>query len=182
MPQFYTAAPSDSVYTREELDSAAEAGRPLCAVGYGFACTDQTPEPQHGWRFRWINRRGMGNHGCLVLLPTDSRTWAIHRRGRLARLRELLPEVSEAGLDLLDQAARGQEHGSEPAVLRAAWALAGLAPDTLEACPGVGGGIARWRDDARWESPRAARIMSELPPLSCPRLDSAVGIARRLQG
>jgi len=181
MAQFHSATPRDSAYTREELDSAAETGRPLRAIGYGFETNDETPEPQHGWRFQWINKRGMGNHGSLVLIPTDARTRSIHRRGRLARLREILPSVSEAGLDLLDRAARGQQHCHEPDVLRAAWSLAGLAPATLQACPGVGGGIARWRDEARWESPRAARIVAELPSMSCPRLDSAVAIARRLQ-
>lgn len=82
MPNFHAAEPLDT--TASALDDAAlRNGGVLTSIGYGYTTSASETRIAHGWRIRWIDRRGMGNHGTAVLLPTDARTRAIWRDGQM---------------------------------------------------------------------------------------------------
>lgn len=83
MAQFYAAEPLEQSVA--ELDDAAlRNGGVLCSIGYGYAVTEWSRVTERGgWRLRWVDRRGMGNHGTAVLIPTDSRTRALWRDGQM---------------------------------------------------------------------------------------------------
>lgn len=179
MTRFHAATPANTQYEQAELDDAALACRPLSSIGYGYADRSETPAPQHGWRFNWIATGGMGNCGSLVLIPGDRRTWAIAREGRILRsMREL--EISRSSAFALEGASRGIKYGAELRVLRGALLLAKCPLWVLEGAPSIGGGIGSWRTQiCEWlrhsNSPHEA-----LATLSCPRVASAVQIAKAL--
>lgn len=174
MSHFYPAAPADMRYPRDVLDGYAARGGVVTAIGYGYGCNNETPQPQHGYSFRWVGKCGMGNHGWLVLVGETPRTRELLHRGRVtATARDL--GVDEATAVALTRAAAGIQYGHERLVLRAALALAHLPPGSLDSAPRVGGGLSRWCDPGMlgreaWEATRL---------LSCPRLASAIEIARR---
>ena len=179
MTDFYPAAPRAAQYSRDELFEAAASGGVLTSIGYGYACSNETPAPQHGFRFQWINTAGMGNHGSLVLIGTTPET----RRALLAgRAKAVATELS-VSLDTaaaLLRAARGVRRGHEPAVLRAAIALACLPLGILDSYPGSGGGADRWR--RRVTGWRCDEHRDAVLAISCPRLDAAVEVAQAVIG
>jgi hypothetical protein len=182
MTNFYQAVPSDVTFTSEQLLSCARDGRSVSSIGYGFACSGEAPAPQHGFILRWVNRQGMGNHGDLVLGVDRSAPRALQARASAALTDgEIARAMRQTGCSrkvaaILVRSMRGISYGRERAVQQAAMVLARLAPDTLAAAPPSGGGLGRWLDSLPW------KLRAELPGASCPRMDSAVRIARRLIG
>ncbi|MCP4523716.1 MAG: hypothetical protein GY828_05895, partial [Candidatus Gracilibacteria bacterium] len=81
-----------SNYTTEELDSRVMKGEfVLQSIGFGYECIGDDPKLPGGWKAKWINSQGMGNHGQLVILPSDDRTgkiygYALEEKGRQAGL------------------------------------------------------------------------------------------------
>ena len=84
MSQFYEVDANFFDTTTEELNRVAlERGGVLKSIGYGYAVRGKSilaPRPD-GWSAKWINTRGMGNHGTLVLVGTTPLTRAIRREG-----------------------------------------------------------------------------------------------------
>lgn len=67
-----------------ELDQHGFNGTPIYSIGYGYTCSGAVP-PKGGWKFKWVNTRGMGNHGQLVVVPGDKRTYKIYQAGMFWR-------------------------------------------------------------------------------------------------
>lgn len=179
MTSFHAATPANTQYERAELDDAALACRPLSSIGYGYADRSETPAPQHGWRFSWVATGGMGNCGALVLLPTDRRTWALAREGRILRsMREL--DISRSSAEALDKATRGVQYGAELRVLRCVLLLAKCPLWVLDRAPRVGAGIGSWRTRTCEWLRYSDQPYDALASLSCPRVGAAVEIARAL--
>jgi hypothetical protein len=85
MSQFYEVDANFFGITTEALNHVAlERGGVLKSIGYGYAVRGGksilAPRPD-GWSAKWINTRGMGNHGTLVLVGTTPLTRAIRREG-----------------------------------------------------------------------------------------------------
>lgn len=82
------------------LDSAAlERGGVVERIGYGFETPDDTPTVRFGWRLEWVDRRGMGNYGTAIILPTDARTEALWAEGQRRQARECgIPECYVASV------------------------------------------------------------------------------------
>jgi hypothetical protein len=89
-------------------------------------------------------------------------------------------ECTQVEAEMFDRACRGVEYSREPSVVRAAWLLARADRTYLASAPPSGRGLRRWLDNLRYVSPRSAALAAELPALSCPRLDSAIVIAREM--
>ena len=71
-------------FTAEELDQIALDGGLVKRIAYGYTLRGEVDtDLPGGWSARWVDTRGMGNHGDLVLVPTDPRTRAIAREGRI---------------------------------------------------------------------------------------------------
>jgi hypothetical protein len=87
MAKFYDVNPAAGRPVAELDEAALRHGGILCSVGYGFGCPEHTDTVYGGWRLRWIDRRGMGNHGTAVLIPTDARTRALYRDGQMCSFR-----------------------------------------------------------------------------------------------
>lgn len=180
MTNFYAVAPNDATYDEDYLLCQAREGLPIQSCGYGYGDTSETPRPQHGFSFTWVNRQGMGNHGNLVLGVDLSASRALQSRARAALTEgEITRAMRQTGCSresaiILVRAMRGIAYGREKAVQQAALVLARLAPDTLAEAPPSGGGLGRWLDSLPWQ------LRAELPSASCPRMDSSVRIARRL--
>ena len=93
MPKFYAVNPAAGRPVAELDEAALRHGGILCSVGYGYGCPERTDTVYGGWRLKWIDRRGMGNHGTAVLIPTDARTRALYRDGQMCLFRrEGVPE------------------------------------------------------------------------------------------
>jgi hypothetical protein len=71
--------------TAADLDAIALRGGRVGEIGGGYATTGKVGRLAGGWAARWIATRGHGNEGTLVLVPTDARTRALAREGRIAR-------------------------------------------------------------------------------------------------
>jgi hypothetical protein len=81
---FYPVSGGFESATTEELNLIAlERGGALQSIGYGYAVREHREYPPRpdGWSAKWINTRGMGNHGTLVLVGTTPLTRAIRREG-----------------------------------------------------------------------------------------------------
>jgi len=153
-----------SALSKTELDQIALAGGKVGSIGFGYACRGELPAERHGYGFAWVNSRGMGNHGAVVLTPRSTRAAEYLRQGKVRSL------MSEHGLaysdaDALYSATRGVKYGLEPEVLtyavqtrdcRQAWAH----------FPGEGRGVRRWL--AEWTMPETA--------LSVPRLAAVAAV------
>lgn len=81
---FYETDLGVSSMTAQELDAIAlERGGRVGSIGYGFATRGQVGRLAGGWTAGWVGTKGMGNHGTLVLIPTDARTRAVAREGKI---------------------------------------------------------------------------------------------------
>ena len=70
--------------TTDELNHIAlERGGRIWSIAYGYATRGRIEPRADGWSARWINTRGMGNHGTLVLVGTTPLTRAIRREGMI---------------------------------------------------------------------------------------------------
>jgi hypothetical protein len=85
MTDFYETDFGVSAMSADELDHIARCGGVVGSIGGGYATTARIGQLAGGWTARWVATRGHGNEGTLVLVPTDPRTRAIAREGRLAR-------------------------------------------------------------------------------------------------
>jgi len=101
---------------RDTLDRIALNGGTLGAIGYSYATNSVTPPPRHGYGFAWIDRRGMGNHGRLVLVPRSDRAAEYLRQGKVKIFMEDY-DLSYQEADALYSATQGVERGLESAVL-----------------------------------------------------------------
>jgi hypothetical protein len=83
MSQFYEVDDFFGATTEELNRVALERGGALRSIGYGYALRGKSilAPRSDGWAARWINTRGMGNHGTLVLVGTTPLTRAFRREG-----------------------------------------------------------------------------------------------------
>jgi hypothetical protein len=150
--------------SRDDLDKIALRGGKIGSIGYGYAQWREEPAPRYGYGFRWINTKGVGNHGDLILVPRSPRAAEFLRTGRVE---ELMREfgISRILATRLDDARKGVKFGKESAVVKTV--LEGTHVN-WGSFPGVGAGAARWA--RRWG----------IEGLSCPRLGAAALIGQRL--
>lgn len=88
MAQFYDETFGVEKMSAGQLDAIALAGGQVGSIGYGYARSGNIPPLAGGWSAVWVNTAGMGNHGRLVLRPTDHRTRAIAREGAIKQYLE----------------------------------------------------------------------------------------------
>jgi hypothetical protein len=162
--QYYDTDLGASALSKQELDQIALAGGRIGSIGFGYACAGELPAELHGYGFKWLDTRGMGNHGYLVLTARSQRAAEYLRQGKVGQF------MADLGLgyqqaDALYSACRGVRHGFEQEVLayavetrecREAWAR----------FPGAGRGVRRWL--VEWSMPETA--------LSVPRLAAVAEI------
>jgi len=153
--------------TQKDLDLIALDGGVVGSIGYGFAQPDHEIPARHGYGFRWINTKGMGNHGTLILTAKSARAAEYLRTGRIDAL------MGNHGIDRvlatrIEHARRGVKYGREHAVVQC---VIDYAHVDWESFPGVGGGASEWA--RRWHIDA---------PLSMPRLEAAAKIGQRLWG
>jgi hypothetical protein len=55
-------------------------------IGWGSDLAGKLPPLPGGWKAVWIDRHGMGNHGAIILIPTDERTRALSKTGWIGQL------------------------------------------------------------------------------------------------
>ena len=164
MGTYYDTDMGVSALSKAELDAIALNGGRVGSVGYGFACCGELPAESHGYGFKWVDTRGMGNHGVLVLTPRSQRAAEYLRQGRVNALMADFG-LEYAAADALYSAARSVQYGHESGVLAyavetreysAAWAR----------FPGEGCGVRRWLSD--WGMPETA--------LSVPRISAVAAV------
>lgn len=64
----------------EEIDAMVRNGQvELRSIAYGYETNFSDRELPGGWKCKWINTQGMGNHWTLILLPTNQRTYHIYQ-------------------------------------------------------------------------------------------------------
>jgi len=158
MTQYYDTDLGVSTLSEQELDAIALAGGRVGGIGYGFACCGELPAESHGYGFKWIGTKGMGNHGSLVLVPRSTRAAEYLRQGRVSALMaDFGLEYGEA--DSLYSACRGVKYGFEQEVVayavetreyNAAW----------QHFPGEGRGVRRWLGE--WSMPETALTVPRL--------------------
>lgn len=84
MNNFYETDKGLSKMTAQELDAIAlERGGVVGSIGFGYATCGEVGELPGGWTARWIDTRGMGNYGTLVLVPLTARARAVAREGKV---------------------------------------------------------------------------------------------------
>ena len=113
MSQFYEVDANFFDTTTEELNRVAlERGGVLKSIGYGYAVRGKSilaPRPD-GWSAKWINTRGMGNHGTLVLvtdgLPDDEESALREASGLVLDIFYVGPAPKPEFLDRLARAAK----------------------------------------------------------------------------
>jgi len=158
MGTYYDTDMGVSALSKAELDAIALNGGRVGSVGYGFACCGELPAESHGYGFKWVDTRGMGNHGTLVLTSRSAHAAEYLRQGRVRQLMAA-HDLTYAAADSLYSAARGVRHGQEAEVLayavatrdcRAAW----------QRFPGAGHGVRRWLSD--WGMPETALTVPRL--------------------
>ncbi len=154
-----------SALSKTELDQIALAGGKVGSIGFGYACRGELPAERHGYGFAWVNSRGMGNHGAVVLTPRSTRAAEYLRQGKVRSL------MSEHGLgyqqaDALYSATRGVKYGLEPEVLT--YAVQTREYNVAGALfPGVGQGVRGWLALCSWPDtaltvPRLAAVAAVL--------------------
>jgi len=164
MSQFYDTTMGAESMTAQQLDTiAVERNGQIGSHGYGYD-TNGSAALNGGWATRWIGTQGMGNYGTLVLVPTDARTRAIWRAGKVDYAMGFGLSRMEADR-VLD--ARIQ-YAMEPAVLAAVGDM--LACDgCIAACRSFG----RYESTRRWASDYA-EVLPSFAGLSVPRTNAAV--------
>lgn len=81
----FTLAPMGRV----ELDKLIiDTGNAIASIGYS-STTAGPVKDQYDWSFRWIDRRGMGNHGTLIAVPKSSRAKGVWRQAMLHKVAKL---------------------------------------------------------------------------------------------
>lgn len=164
MSAFYDTTMGAESMTASQLDAiAVERNGLVGSHGFGYATNGSAPLAG-GWTSRWIATGGMGNYGDLVLIPTDARTRAIWREGKIRFAMGFGLSHREAER-ILDARIR---HAGEPAVL----AVIGQ----MLACAGC---VAAARSFDRYSSTRAwaadyAAVLPDFAGLSVPRTNAAV--------
>jgi hypothetical protein len=155
--------------TPEHLDAIALQGGVVGAIGYSFTCNGSTPAPRHGYGFRWIDRRGMGNHGRLIMQGLTQRTRDLLWEGRRNRIMQEHDVDAETAERLLRCRAR---YARESSVIAAALATRNM---NWVGYPGSGGGVRTW-----WlpEHPDIAVVVADL---SAPRMDAVYAVVVELQ-
>ena len=108
-------------FSLSELDSIALSGGVVTRIAEGYARrADQ--KDQHDWSFRWINTRGEGNRGTLVLRPLSARSRAVAREGFVAMVQRLAGIERQEALKYVS-ASSGVQYAREAGVIRAVFAL-----------------------------------------------------------
>jgi hypothetical protein len=170
MGDFYDITIPDSI-TRDECDRiAVEHCGVVRSIGYGYACSGTLPERVHDYVPRWVDKRGMGNHGSLVLTAGSPRSRELLRQGWVRRLmtQHRLDRSSAVRLEEASRLRRGRETGVLSCVI--VQILAGPAAlRAWESYPGRGGGVYHWAN--RWQIDTGG--------LSAPRLDAVAAVLRR---
>lgn len=100
--------------TRDELDNLVlRTGNTIAKIGYTSTTAGQVDD-QHDWSFKWVNRKGMGNHGSLVAIPKSGRARKIWRKAILNRVANLTtPEFAKA----YTTASKGVQYSLEERVI-----------------------------------------------------------------
>lgn len=168
MSDFYKYCFEADEMTQPELDRIALRGGVVGGTSYSYA-KPYAPAPRHGYGFRLIATRGMGNCGRLVLTAKSPRAYEYLRQGKIAQLmRDFGLEYIIASKlhDARQHIRRGYEHGVIKYIV-----------DTCDAYsvawqyfPGHMNGVWRWHDE--WNMPQCN--------LSAPRLQACFDIIERL--
>lgn len=130
------------ITSKQDLDNIAllQAGV-VGSIGYG-AQTHGSIKDAHGYGFRWVNRKGMGNHGMLVLIAKNAEAANNLRLGRVAKIMADHGVSSTTAVALFD-AAKGVKYGMEDSVIAYAIATQDRMP-SWRFFPGLGKGVWRW--------------------------------------
>jgi hypothetical protein len=168
MEFYYTGLNPD--ITADELDKIAVEQRGLVmSIGYGHACRGELPDELHGYRPRWIDRRGMGNHGSLVLTAVSEHAREMLRRGWV-RYFELAYGLDHATAVRMTEAT-AVHRGREAAVIECV--LLQISSRYVLECwkrfPGCGGGVYHW----------ATHYGIDTGGCSAPRLDAVHSVLRK---
>lgn len=104
---------TENGYTCKQLDTIALNGGKVAEAG-GFS-TDHRYETteQHGYGFRWIQTRGHGNEGVLVLVPKNARAAELLRQGKVKKFMEeysLTYQEADSLYDVVKEVKYGFEH------------------------------------------------------------------------
>lgn len=144
MSTYYATDLGASELSQADLDTIALRGGKVGEIGYGYATRGEVAD-RHGYGFVWVNSKGMGNYGDLVLVARSKRAAEYLRQGKISIWMEAYG-LSFQEADSLYSVARETRHGFEPAVLkycaetRDCWAAWAAAP-----------AMATNRSRARWE-------------------------------
>lgn len=169
MSHFHSTTFGASCADQAELDAIALRGGVVGSIGYGYTTRGETPADRHGYGFTWIDKRGMGNHGALVLVPRSQRAAEFIRQGKVALfMRDFGLDYQTA--DRLYSATRGVQRGLEHDVL----AYCASTLDCVEAWRHAP--AATWRQRQKWEADWRMPHCS----LSCPRWDAVLAVMANL--
>lgn len=138
-----------STMTLEQIQVVVEKGGVLGTIGYGYT-TCGAPELRHGWRVKWINTQGMGNHGTAVVVPDSANArkfWRECKKKQLIHLNGFSPIQAEVFLSARTQY-KWELIGELSAVLDDPGQLAAAA-----AYPGYGMGSGRRQWAEAWGDP-----------------------------
>lgn len=144
-----------SAATAEQLNEVALRGGEWGHISQGSHLRGKLPTSRYGYGFKWIDTRGEGNRGVLVLTAKSELAAEYLEEGVWRELKERFPKLSDNQLKKLAHAARKTQYGREPDVQQ-------LAVETHEV-PGVweafddGVGTPGNSTDAwceRWHMPR----------------------------
>jgi len=166
MSSFYETDLEVSRLSLEDLNRVALAGGKVGSIGYGYARTCEIP-PRHGYGFTWINTKGTGNCGTLVMTARSREAAEYLRQGKVSLLmKEYGLEYSDA--DALYSATRGVRYGMESRVIAYAVKTRDCGP-AWDHFPAVGSGVWKWFRE--WKMPEME--------LSAPRLAAVAEILKR---
>lgn len=116
-PYFYRTDLNVSKMTEDELNHIAlNEGGVVGLIGGGYALPEKEPAPRHGYRFIWINSRGLGNRGTLVIKGTTQVTKEYLRQGAIKKLMQEY-NLDYKSADALNTACMGVPRSREQAVL-----------------------------------------------------------------
>ena len=138
------------------------------SIGYGYARCGHVAN-RDGWKFIWIDSKGMGNYGTLVMKALTPKNRELLREGRI---RIIMAELrcSHAVASVLHDCGKMFRHGYQMKVLKAA--LDTYENPCWDSYPGIGNGVSGWRD--RWN-------LSDLKELTVPRVDSVHKICLQIR-
>lgn len=88
----FTLAPMGRV----ELDQLIiDTGNAIASIRYGRTTAGPVKD-QYDWSFRWINKRGMDNHGTLIAVPKSARAKGVWRQAMFNKVANLTtPDFAE---------------------------------------------------------------------------------------